>query len=387
MSDTRGARRRRGLLPQVAVVTATAVAVALLPLAAAAEADDGPKAPGVPAGVTEAPDSQEASLSAEETASAKARESGKAVEVASETTATSLTSAKPDGSFTSSVSPLPVRVKQPDGSWAGVDANLVKTDGGWAPKVSASALKFSDGGSDPLVTLGSGDTSLALSWPADLPEPTVSGATATYANVLPDVDLQLTANGQGGFAEVLVVKTAQAATSPDLAKLTLATKTVGVKLSADAAGNLSATDPSGSLAFHAPAPVMWDSTNTTTATARSKKSTGSASSPETASGDGTVDPQPGAVTAAVDTRVGADGSISLTPDAGMLSSSSTHFPVYVDPSWQPVTESNPSFTYVQQAYPNTSHWNESGARLGIGYQGWSSPTGSSGPTTSSTSPA
>ncbi|WP_369188692.1 RHS repeat-associated core domain-containing protein [Streptomyces sp. R08] len=325
--------------------------------------------------MTEAPDSQEASLSAEETASAKARESGKAVEVASETTATSLTSAKPDGSFTKSVSPLPVRVKQPDGSWAGVDANLVKTDGGWAPKVSASALKFSDGGSDPLVTLGSGDTSLALSWPADLPQPTVSGTTATYANVLPDVDLQLTANGQGGFAEVLVVKTTQAATSPDLAKLTLATKTEGVKLSADDAGNLSATDSSGSLAFHAPAPVMWDSTSTTTAAARAKKSTGSASSAEAASGDGTVDPQPGPVTAAVDTRVGADGSISLTPDVGMLSSSSTHFPVYVDPSWQPVTESNPSFTYVQQAYPNTSHWNESGARLGIGYQGWSSPYG------------
>ncbi|WP_405987929.1 RHS repeat-associated core domain-containing protein [Streptomyces sp. NBC_00986] len=356
-------------------MTATAVAVALLPLAAAAEADDGPKAPAVPAGVTEAPDSQEASLSAEETASAKARESGKAVEVASETTATSLTSAKPDGSFTKSVSPLPVRVKQPDGSWAGVDANLEKTDGGWAPKVSASALKFSDGGSDPLVTLGSGDTSLALSWPADLPQPTVSGATATYANVLPDVDLQLTANGQGGFAEVLVVKTAQAATSPDLAKLTLATRTEGVKLSADDAGNLSATDSSGSLAFHAPAPVMWDSTSTTSAAARAKKSTGSASSTEAASGDGTVDPQPGAVTAAVDTSVGADGSISLTPDAGMLSSPSTHFPVYVDPSWQPVTESNPSFTYVQQAYPNTSHWNESGARLGIGYQGWSSPYG------------
>ncbi|MBK3563814.1 hypothetical protein [Streptomyces sp. MBT62] len=160
-------------------MTATAVAVALLPFAAVAQADEGPKAPGVPAGVTEAPDAQEASPSAEETASVKAQGSGKAVEVASETTATSLTSAQPDGTFTKSLSPLPVRVKQSDGSWAAMDATLVKTDGGWVPKVSASALTISDGGSDPLVTLGSGGTSLALSWPTDLPEPTVSGATAT----------------------------------------------------------------------------------------------------------------------------------------------------------------------------------------------------------------
>ncbi|MYS21719.1 hypothetical protein GA0115240_134720 [Streptomyces sp. DvalAA-14] len=59
----------------------------------------------------------------------------------------------------------------------------------------------------------------------------------------------------------------------------------------------------------------------------------------------------------------------------MLASSSTRFPVYVDPAWEPVTESSPAFTYVQQAYPTTSHWNEAGAQLGVGFQGLQSTTG------------
>ncbi|MEU2554844.1 RHS repeat-associated core domain-containing protein [Streptomyces sp. NPDC013313] len=291
------------------------------------------------------------------------------MDVASETTATSTTQAEPDGTFTKTVSPLPVRVKRADGAWSDVDATLVKwADGSYAPKVATSELVLSGGGSGPLAILHQDGRAVSVSWPTSLPAPSVSDATATYANVLPDVDLVVTANGQGGFSEVLVIKSARAAANPALATLKLATKGDGVSLAADAAGNLSATDASGNTVFHAPAPVMWD---TPAPSAQARTGLRAARAAEAAD----AGPESGAATAPVKVAVGGDGTLRLTPDAAMLASSKTHYPVYVDPSWQPVTESNPSFTYAQQAYPNTSHWNESGARLGVGYQGWSSPTG------------
>lgn len=380
MSDNRGGPRRRcrlGLLAQTAAVTSIVVLGALVPSGAASAATVAragkPSAPVVPAGVTRAAASQVAGSDAVR-AAAQARTSGKAVAVASQTTATSTTTAEPDGTFTDTVSPLPVRVGQADGSWADVDATLAKAaDGSYVPKVTPSKLALSSGGSGPLAVLDEGGRTVSVSWPASLPAPSVSGATATYADVLPGVDLVVTANAQGGFSEVLVIKSAQAASNPALTTLRLATKTSGVSLTADAAGNLSATDTAGNVVFHAPAPVMWD---TPAAATQGSKPAAAGTTASTAgqAADG-LEPASGATTVPVKTALSDDGSLRLTPDAGMLASSATHFPVYVDPSWQPVTESSPSFTYVQQAYPNTSHWNESGAQLGVGFQGWSSPTG------------
>ncbi|MBB5801014.1 hypothetical protein F4560_000782 [Saccharothrix ecbatanensis] len=51
---------------------------------------------------------------------------------------------------------------------------------------------------------------MGLGWESDLPEPVVDGATLTYPNVLPDVDLKLEANLKG-FSELLVVKTPEVA--------------------------------------------------------------------------------------------------------------------------------------------------------------------------------
>jgi hypothetical protein len=135
--------------------------------------------PSVPAGANRAAASKP-SASATDRASVQAVAAGDAVPVASATTPTSTLTAQPDGSFTKTVSPLPVRVKQPDGSWSPVDATLThNADGSWSPATTPSALTLSGGGSGALAVLDDAGRKVSLSWPTDLPAPTVSGATAT----------------------------------------------------------------------------------------------------------------------------------------------------------------------------------------------------------------
>ena len=62
------------------------------------------------------------------------------------------------------------------------------------------------------MRVGLGDAQAGLTWPADLPAPQVNGATATYAEVLSGVDLQVTATTRG-YTENLLVKNATAASA------------------------------------------------------------------------------------------------------------------------------------------------------------------------------
>ncbi|MFF4590376.1 hypothetical protein [Streptomyces sp. NPDC001388] len=79
-----------------------------------------------------------------------------------------------------------------------------------------------------LVTSEDKGHELKLGLPTVLPGPRLDGAPATYAGVLPDVDLKLTALGS---ASVLVVKTAEAAKNPALATATPACGRAGEYLS------------------------------------------------------------------------------------------------------------------------------------------------------------
>ncbi|MFD0479756.1 hypothetical protein ACFQ0B_75140 [Nonomuraea thailandensis] len=51
---------------------------------------------------------------------------------------------------------------------------------------------------------------MELGWTGALPKPTLSGDTATYPEVMPGVDLQVTADVDG-FSHLLVVKSRAAA--------------------------------------------------------------------------------------------------------------------------------------------------------------------------------
>ncbi|MYS25064.1 MULTISPECIES: LamG-like jellyroll fold domain-containing protein [unclassified Streptomyces] len=320
-------------------------------------------------------------------ASVKAQATGDAVPIPADTTPTETLTANPDGSFTLDQSVEPVR-KRIGGAWKPLDPSLIRnSDGSVSPSVTSSALTLSGGGSGALAVMKTGSRSLDLTLPVNLPTPSLSGSTATYADVIPGVDLKVMADNQGGFSDVLVVKTAAAASSPDLGKLTtLATRTNGVTVATDTAGNITADDPTGATVFAAPAPLMWDSAVSHAAPAKSgaKKtkaggtadptgsspSDGGSGDPVTSSPTG---PGIGAHTAAVDSDY-SDGTITLTPDPSLLTASSTMFPVYIDPSYTAGGGVLQAWTYVNSYYSGTSFWKTTDAvGLRVGRQGWESP--------------
>ncbi len=184
----------------------------------------------------------------------EAARTGEPVEVAGETTATSITYALPDGTAEVQASAGPARVEQTDGSWAEVDTTLHVTTGGVvAPRMVPGETAFSAGGTDLLASLSDGaGTSITLNWAEALPTPVLSGNTATYPDVLPDVDLVLTAT-RLGFSQLLVVNSRPDAATPDqLSSIDIPVQTTGAELAEGEGGELSPTRPPAS--WSAPQP-------------------------------------------------------------------------------------------------------------------------------------
>lgn len=168
--------------------------------------------------------------------------------------------ANANGSFTAESAALVQRVHDSAGRWVKPDPTLHRdTAGRIVPAATSLRLSFSGGGTADAATIGKGRSKLGLRWPGALPAPRLGGANATYADVLPGVDLVLTAQAEG-FAEMLVVKTPAAAANPALAAVRFATTASGLRLRQDTAGALTAVDDSGATLFGSGTPVMWDST-------------------------------------------------------------------------------------------------------------------------------
>ncbi|MGW5352369.1 FG-GAP-like repeat-containing protein [Streptomyces sp. NPDC004031] len=350
-------------------LTVAAVPAHAAPAAKTAAANDAPK-----------------TTTGEADASAKAVATGQTVSVESATTSTEVESANPDGTFTLTQNAVPVR-KYTGGAWKSLDATLARrSDGTVAPVLSTIDLSLSGGGSGALAVMKDGGSSLSLTLPTsigDLPVPTLSGSGATYADVLPGVDLAVTVDKQGGFSESLVVKNATAAANPALAKLTFTTQTKNVTPATDTAGNFTAKDAIGRTVFSAPAPTMWDSaTGTAGGAAQSRAATstadeGGSGDPETSS---TAAPGAGAHVAPVQ-AVYTDGAgpgttagtIALTPDADLLTGTSTVYPLYIDPPYA-AGGSSQGYTYTNSYYHSSSFWNTKDSEgLRVGYNGWDSP--------------
>ncbi|WP_157855150.1 RICIN domain-containing protein [Kitasatospora purpeofusca] len=407
-------RRRRsvlaasiGLVLTVGALGSTAPALAATGSTATAP---GSTTPGTVAPATAAPGADRTAAaqavdaehrSAEAAALAEAKRTGKPVEIPALTTETDTVVANPNGTLGLRRTVAPARAKQQDGAWKDLDATLARgTDGTVVPNVTSNHLTLSGGGSGPLATLDQDGKKLALSWPGTLPAPALDGETATYPEVVPGVDLKVTANQAGGFTQVLVVKTPEAAKNPRIKDLTLGMKADGVSVSADAGGNLNATDADGRVVFRAPAPTMWDSSTAAqaptapAAPAAAKAGLRAAAAAPVADANPAAPAAPDAAPAPDDseglkTHSDATGpgaaakvsqlattpaatSLTITPDATFLDASTTTYPVYIDPTWTPTARGTQHWTWVQEAYPTKTHYDDYGDQYdpGVGYQQW-----------------
>jgi len=376
------ARGRRGSgrsVASIAIGMGMAVSVGLLPAGAI---------PAVAAGQLEAAETQPvngegteaggSSATTQDEALALAARSGRNVEILSLRSETTDVYATPAGALESREYVRPVRARV-DGEWKPIDTVLAVVGEGAAkgmvaPKAASVGLAFSGGGEGPLVRLEQAGRTLELSWPGAVPAPRLDGDTATYPDILPDVDLRLAARPEG-FTQLLVVKSAEAAESEDLARLRLKLDAEGLTTRETAAGGVEAVDKgAGGVVFEAPRPVMWDSSTDASTRAPQRSATQSLRLSAAATGEVQAGAEPGAADARrvepveVDVPTAGD-ELVLTPDRELLTGRDTVYPVFIDPQWY--SPKAGSWTMASRYWASSPQWKFNGdPDAGLGYCGW-----------------
>ncbi|MFC8504972.1 FG-GAP-like repeat-containing protein [Streptomyces sp. NPDC057411] len=285
---------------------------------------------------------------------------GKPVEITSQRTETDEVYANPDGTYRVDRSIVPVRVRH-GADLVAIDPTLVeRPDGRLAPKASAMGVSFSPGGDGAFATMVRDGRTVSLTWPhGKLPKPTTSGGTATYADVLPGVDLTATV-GSTAFSHALVVKTRAAAKNPMLRAIDFGLRTNGAEVTGGSGGEVLVKTPSRNTLFVAPRPHMWDSGGSEPATAVDPKTPKSALPTKRSLPDALNGAEEGARQAALAVKVG-EGKLTVTPDTALLDDPKTVYPVVIDPVWAPDAWKNAwSIAYTHSAYPSsgdTVYWN------------------------------
>ncbi|MGZ0150103.1 RICIN domain-containing protein [Kribbella sp. WER1] len=263
-------------------------------------------------------------------AAARARQTGHRIEIPEQRTPTAEVYVNPNGSHTL------VQHASPQRTAAGTPIDLTlraDADGRVRPVSSDSGLVLSGGGSGAdLVSLGG---RLHLGWPGTLSEPALRGDTATYAEVLPGVDLRIQAR-PSGFAKALIVKTHAAASNPALRELRFTVRGTGLSFSHRPDGTTLATDARGRLVYTSGQPLMWDS----------------GTEPATVGIPSSLD----------------RGVLTIRPDRALLDAAATRYPVTIDPSWD--DRADDLWTHINALHPTTDYWNydrDQGAKVG---QAW-----------------
>ncbi|MFG2296288.1 ricin-type beta-trefoil lectin domain protein [Streptomyces sp. NPDC048603] len=249
------------------------------------------------------------------------------------------------------------RVKSQDGTWRAVDATLrTNSNGTVSPAVAPAELELSGGGTGPMATMTTDDGKrLSIRAPFPLPKPSLEGNSALYASVLPGVDLRLTANTLGGWRQVLIVHTPEAAANPVVRKLRLEVDADGLNVGSDRAGNITVSDNEGKVRFSSPTSLMWDSTEggtagTSKAPSSLLRASGGDIPPVRSTPDG---PGSGAAVAPISTTANNE-AIELVPDPALLSEGTG--PWYIDPGIT-ADSTRQAWSQVQEAYPDINQFN------------------------------
>ncbi|NJQ15678.1 LamG domain-containing protein [Streptomyces bohaiensis] len=370
--------RTRTTTRLVALAACAAVWAGGLPpvaLAAGPRQDDTLAVESTPGHSTSVPEG-----TAEAVAVAAAEKSGEPVEVTELRGETREVVALPDGTLEAREYVTPVWSRT-GGGWQRVDTDLRPADGGLRPVAATVGLLLSAGGEGPLATLSRNGRDLAMSWPAPLPAPEVDGPRATYPEVLPGVDLRVSAESDG-FTTLLVVKDREAAENPALRELRFELGTEGVEVEVTDEGGLRAGGPGAAAVFEAPPPLMWDSGAAVAEPAARRPAegdageAGTAGAPAGTGGEGgpATGPVESSRVAGIDTRVTPGGELVLRPDAALLGGPETSYPVYIDPQWHSPRAS--AWAMTSRAYPTTRYWQFSGRNdEGLGNcSGWAGCT-------------
>ncbi|MFI5620299.1 DNRLRE domain-containing protein [Streptomyces sp. NPDC051567] len=359
-------------------------------------------------------------------AAAESRRTGEDVPVDTETDATTLTWAQPDGKLRTRISAVPQRAKNTEGLWAPIDtkvsddAKARDADGltvrpanvplpvrfangnepaagdpaqspattpgvttarpaaygqaaaapakAPAPAPAAPSGKDQGAGEDMSVSVLAevdlaGHT-VAYTWPGPLPKPVLDGPRALYPEVLPGVDLLLVARQDGGFGQVLIVKTKEAAAHPALATVTYGLRSATAVFRHDPeAQRVAVLDPgSGAEIGSVPTPFAWDSSGQDPQAAQDPQAvprTSVGSSAEVLRLSGLAGMEPGSRQAPLPIEVEGDGTsqarLRLDVGAtGLLTDPATRFPVFVDPTMH---SGEQAWTTAYKPHPNSSFFN------------------------------
>ncbi|MFJ9428149.1 hypothetical protein ACIRQY_00675 [Streptomyces sp. NPDC101490] len=322
----------------------------------------------------------------EAAAAAEAKRTGKEVLVDAATTATEQIWALPNGKMRTQIHALPQRAKNARGDWAPIDNTLRRDDKSGAlsvrPVNAAIPVRFSGGtsGADradrsyvrmPLAE-GPGDATvlaeadldghtIAYTWPGPLPEPVLNGPRALYSEVLPGVDLLLVAREEGGFGQLLIVKTPEAARNKDLATVSYGLRSKTAVFEQDAkASRIQVLDKAGREVGSIPTPFAWDSSGQDPELPPGTPLRTSVAEPaDVLKLSGLSGIEPGARSAPLPVALDGAGTGTAVLNLGMsrtglLGHPDTAYPVFIDP---PLESPKGGWTTAYRKYPTSSFWN------------------------------
>jgi RHS repeat-associated protein len=256
-------------------------------------------------------------------ASVTARAQGSRVEVESMRTETSTTWSNPDGTMTTDAHAAPIRFKTAKGAWQSINLTLQKAaDGTVAPRGHEHGLRLGkrNAAAGQVFASASSGTGRQVEWlsPWRLPEPTLDGTKATYADVQPGVDLVLDAR-RSGFENDFIVKQ-RPATAP-VWRIPLRTKGLTPRMAAD--GSVEFVDAKNVVRSKIPVGFMWDATA------------------DGVQGSKTV------VKVTVEQVSRGKATLVIAPDAKWFLDPARVFPVTVDPTYLTGTLKSTFDTWVQ----------------------------------------